>query len=434
MLTKHITSIVFAAVLVSSCGGGGGGGGGVTPADSTPTVSFSADVDVAKRGDTVTLSWSSENTQSCSASRSWTSDIGTSGSRTLVFEEAGEYEFIITCSNVSQTVMVSVAEVYDAELFARDDQLFSGYIFHKRDDYAGCLSSIQAEIGLEDSSNLFFKSFVVSEQRYLGYFDGSNELSLGDNLISDEPLGVSINSASPSATNLITIASSLVDPYNFTDADSIEYLEQFSADVSLDLEIDENNMCGADLSMTVLAFPPEQGKNNAIFFGTSQTSNSYTFLYLIDDREVEANNTNLPSESDIFNIEYGVLNSYHSYQSQPNIEIVEAILVSSDVLNFVNVGQQNITGSRSATSVSPEEDTSPEAVKYLYPIDDSNQRIYLKVSPNTFCFGIGSAVCQLLDPEILFFMPDGSELLGFALGGYNGKPNTTYTTRWVPYD
>ncbi|MDA9147573.1 Ig-like domain-containing protein, partial [Gammaproteobacteria bacterium] len=95
--------------IIVSCGGGGGGGGSSpTPALLFPTITFSTSSTSVLIDESTTLTWSSSNSTSCSAS--WTSQTSTSGTETINISSAGDNTFSISCigeggsSNKSLTV------------------------------------------------------------------------------------------------------------------------------------------------------------------------------------------------------------------------------------------------------------------------------------------------------------------------------------------
>ena len=97
-MNKKLLSITFSILFIVSCGGGGGGGGS-TPAPPTtpaPTVNLSANPTSVLVESTSTLTWSSTNATSCSAS--WTSQTGTSGSEAVTINTAGNNSFSISCT------------------------------------------------------------------------------------------------------------------------------------------------------------------------------------------------------------------------------------------------------------------------------------------------------------------------------------------------
>ena len=103
--------LVFA---LSSCGGGGGGGGGgeepyTPPSVPNPTASISADPTSVYIGNSTTLTWSSSDATSCTASGAWAGTKSTSGSEDITISQSGELTFTITCSNSSGSAEASVS-------------------------------------------------------------------------------------------------------------------------------------------------------------------------------------------------------------------------------------------------------------------------------------------------------------------------------------
>ena len=108
ILLKNLLIIICSLVIVS-CGGGGGGSNPAPPTPPlTPTVSLSANPVSVELNNTSTLSWSSNNTTTCSAS--WTSSNATSGSEDVTISTAGNNTFSITCTGAggSQSATVEV--------------------------------------------------------------------------------------------------------------------------------------------------------------------------------------------------------------------------------------------------------------------------------------------------------------------------------------
>ena len=93
--------------ILISCGGGGGGGSTPSaPTTPTPTVNLSADPASVLLENTSTLTWSSTNATSCSAS--WTSQTGSSGSEAVTISTAGNNSFSITCTGAGGSRSASV--------------------------------------------------------------------------------------------------------------------------------------------------------------------------------------------------------------------------------------------------------------------------------------------------------------------------------------
>ena len=103
---SYFAVIIF---LISSCGGGGGGGGGeepYTPPPPNPTASLSSSSTNILLNESVTLSWSSTNATSCSASGGWSGSLGTSGEQTVQIVDYGTNTFNINCSGATATVSI----------------------------------------------------------------------------------------------------------------------------------------------------------------------------------------------------------------------------------------------------------------------------------------------------------------------------------------
>lgn len=92
---------LFTVFFIFSCGGGGGGGGSATPAPPAlvaPVTTLSISSNEVVAGSDITVTWSSTNATSCSASGSWSGSQATSGSAAFNLEQAGSYSFSLTCT------------------------------------------------------------------------------------------------------------------------------------------------------------------------------------------------------------------------------------------------------------------------------------------------------------------------------------------------
>ena len=106
---KKIKLLVLVFAL-SSCGGGGGGGSDASIIPN-PTLVFSGDLSAVYIGNSFTLTWSSTNASSCSASGGWDGSKSTSGSEDVVITSEGTTTFSITCTNSSGSDSSSVSVV-----------------------------------------------------------------------------------------------------------------------------------------------------------------------------------------------------------------------------------------------------------------------------------------------------------------------------------
>ena len=109
-MKKILLNITFLTILYSCGGGGGGGSTPTTPTTPAPSVTFSADPISVIIGSNSTLTWSSSNASSCSASGAWSGTKSTSGSETITITTVGNIAFTLTCSgdggNRSATVTI----------------------------------------------------------------------------------------------------------------------------------------------------------------------------------------------------------------------------------------------------------------------------------------------------------------------------------------
>jgi hypothetical protein len=104
---KKLLLISFSVLFIVSCGGGGGGGSTPsTPTTPAPTVNLSAEPTSVLLETTSTLTWSSTNATSCSAS--WTSQTGTSGSEAVTITAVGDNTLSISCTGAGGTRSASV--------------------------------------------------------------------------------------------------------------------------------------------------------------------------------------------------------------------------------------------------------------------------------------------------------------------------------------
>ena len=109
---KRLGVVLFTFIFVVSCGGGGGGGGGgsTPPPNPAPSINLSASSSEQLVNSNVTLTWSSSNATSCSASGDWSGTKSTSGSEDVTISKAGSNTYSLACSgaggNRSDAVIV----------------------------------------------------------------------------------------------------------------------------------------------------------------------------------------------------------------------------------------------------------------------------------------------------------------------------------------
>ena len=137
MMKNSSIYVLTLSFILASCGGGGGGGGGsapTTPSTPAPTVNLSADPTSVLLESTSTLTWSSTNATSCSAS--WTSQTGTSGSEAITITTAGNNSFSITCTGAggSGSASVTVEGYRETDGVVVDGYISGAEVFIDEDD------------------------------------------------------------------------------------------------------------------------------------------------------------------------------------------------------------------------------------------------------------------------------------------------------------
>jgi hypothetical protein len=447
------TYILVSTFILASCGGGGGGGGGSTPtppSNPAPVVNFSASSSSVATGTTVTLTWSSSNATSCTASVSAGSATFTGTKETSGNEDVevvyGTNTFNLSCTGSggtsSKSVTVQGTQIFDESAFVPLGQTktYEGFVFNKVGDSIGCLASI--EMDLTNNNNfLSVTSYLANEWRRIGYYDEGG-LRLGDNYITgdeDEPGTFYTIAMTDSNLNGIDVSEVDINPYTFN-ATTVDDLEQFSANIFLDVDYGEDGYyCNPDMEIGLLAFPNNsETETDSFFIGTSDNENGYTFLYLVSQDYADTYSDNLPAESDIFSTNWADLDVFTSYMSNPNIVINDyGYKVSTSLVENANNASdgviQTIVGSRLVDSILISDNstwfTNDYIMKYLYKDGESwsSQRVFLNANISGDCLREYSRyrTCNFGELEILFFTPDKEDLLGFKLGGYDGTSETT---------
>lgn len=119
------------ALLLQGCGGGGGdSGGGSTPAPSAPpTVTISASPTSVDAGASSTLTWSSTNATSCTASQGWSGTKPTSGSEsTGPLQQSSTYS--LSCAGTGGTTSAQAIVGVNSALRAIRGTITYGHVPH----------------------------------------------------------------------------------------------------------------------------------------------------------------------------------------------------------------------------------------------------------------------------------------------------------------
>ncbi|MDC3268773.1 hypothetical protein OAU23_01500 [Gammaproteobacteria bacterium] len=453
MFKKTAIYIITSTFILASCGGGGGGGGSapVAPSNPAPTVNFSASSSEVATGTTVTLTFSSSNATSCSASGSsdWTGDKGTSGSGDVKIVY-GTNTFSLSCTgsggSSSKSVTVQGTQIFDESAFVPlgETKRYKGFVFNKVDGSVGCFASIEMDLTNNDNF-LTISEFRSNEWRYIRYdYDSdtgtyTSGLRLSKDYSAqegDEPGTFYRARLVDSALIGIDVTDVNANPYG---ADSTVDLESQSADIFLETDYENGLYCMPNMEMGLLALNNSSAtEQDSAFIGTSESSDGYTFLYIVSKEHWDEYSDNQPSEADIFNTNWLDVDLFTSYRSNPTItQNAAGFRVKTSLVEGVNNASltEGLTaiGSRYTDSI----DTSDNSIlvsnryitKYLFEGDDnwSTQRIFLKATLGNDCLTYSSYLknCSIYDFNIFFLTPDKEDLIGFKMGGYNGTSETT---------
>ncbi len=100
---RHLYLYLSLLFVIASCGGGGGGGSTSEPPVPSASITLSISDDQIYLGNIVTLTWTTSNASSCTASGSWSGSKALSGSETITPESDGQKSYTLTCSNSAGT-------------------------------------------------------------------------------------------------------------------------------------------------------------------------------------------------------------------------------------------------------------------------------------------------------------------------------------------
>ena len=120
---KKISSLFLITVFIASCDGGIGSG---FITKLIPKIFFQATSLNVEVGESITLTWSTEDANTCSASGSWSGTKATSGSETIVVNVPGNNEFLLSCRGKSSEFAIASLVVEGQRFFA--GRVIDGYI------------------------------------------------------------------------------------------------------------------------------------------------------------------------------------------------------------------------------------------------------------------------------------------------------------------
>ena len=107
----------FSIFVIISCGGGSGGSS-MNEVQLFPSItSFNSSSTSIYVNESISLSWQSTNTSSCTASGDWSGNKNINGSETLTLTEIRNHTFTLSCNgnnnNINSTISVDVVESSD---------------------------------------------------------------------------------------------------------------------------------------------------------------------------------------------------------------------------------------------------------------------------------------------------------------------------------
>jgi hypothetical protein len=130
MKIRNFKEIILSVLFLAACGGGGGGGSS-TPSIPSPAVTISSSAASAVVGETVTISWSSTNATSCSASGAWSGSKSVNGNEDVTIGTSGTNNYSLSCtgeggSGSSSTTVTGIANISGVVVdgYIRDASVF----------------------------------------------------------------------------------------------------------------------------------------------------------------------------------------------------------------------------------------------------------------------------------------------------------------------
>ena len=152
----------YLIILLTALVGCGGGGGGSSDPVNDPiisiTVSLSASADEVEVGSPITLTWSSTNAQTCSATGDWSGSKAVSGNEVVTINKEGGNTFTLNCSaNNASSGSTSVEVTGVLNIINITNEIFSNRISDcasYADNYASNVRDLTRVIDFEGYVNV----------------------------------------------------------------------------------------------------------------------------------------------------------------------------------------------------------------------------------------------------------------------------------------
>ncbi len=170
--------IVLTVFIITSCGGGGGGS-----AVAAVISSFISSVSSIEIGNSISLTWSSTDATSCSASGGWTGTKGTSGTETVEITQASN-TFSLTCTGdggASSVSSVSVEGYRNIVGISVDGYMSGATIFI--DENENYLADTNESSSSSDTSGAFTIKYSNGTLYSLGGQDADTQTQLDELLM-----------------------------------------------------------------------------------------------------------------------------------------------------------------------------------------------------------------------------------------------------------
>ena len=234
MQKNNLSITVFTLLFIAACGGGGGGGSAPAP-EPSPTASLSSSSSSVLLDTVISLTWSSTNSTSCSASGAWSGSKAISGSEDVTIATPGNNQFTITCSGAggSQAASVTVEGYRNTDGVSVDGYIRQAEIFIDTND------SYTADSGEDTTTSDNDGKFTIK------YSDG-NLISLG---------GTDLDSGN--ALDNLLIVHKLTGHSDFKAVTPVTSVAAFMTDPAL-----VNAALGIDASLDIAIVDPVAGKGD----------------------------------------------------------------------------------------------------------------------------------------------------------------------------
>ena len=322
---NFLVSNLLVLIFVIGCGGGGGGGGTPTPSEPSPTSSLSSSSSSVLIDTAVTLTWSSTNATSCSASGTWSGTKATSGSEDVTIATPGNNQFTITCSGAggSRAASVTVEGYRNTEGVTVDGYIRQADIFIDTND------SYTADSGEDTTTSDNDGKFTIK------YSDG-NLISLG---------GTDLDSGN--ALDNLLIVHKLTGHSNFKAVTPVTSVAAFMTDSSL-----VNAALGIDVSLDIATVDPVAGKGDGgINDYLYEKGNQLTVLAYALQNITNNLNTTTDTTQDYFKAIAEELDTeYAATATRVNIE-TEAF-ITKVLNNVVNIKSLTLDDTNKANAIS----------------------------------------------------------------------------------